>query len=289
MRWPTSNNTLFDRFENITRQILLVSCLILLPAISVAQLNNQKPDEVQNVDINEHLGDTIPLDLQFATSEGDSVTIRQLMKGDKPVILNPVYYNCPMLCSMITDAIYTGIRDIKWTPGNQFEIITFSFDPNEHTTLADSTKQVYVKRLGKDKVSKGWHFLTGKSEAIKKLTTAVGFQYEKVERNGQYAHSAAIIFLSPEGTITRYLYGIKFNEFQVRNALYDAANGKIGSTIDKIVMYCYQYDPSSQSYVPVAWRIMQLGGLATFLILGIFLGLLWLKEKGSKNDRKLND
>ena len=111
-----------------------------------------------------------------------------------------------------------------------------------------------------------------------------GFEYEKVERTGEYAHSAAIIFLSPEGKITRYLYGIKFNEFQVRNALYEAADGNVGSTVDKIVMYCYQYDPDSNSYVPVAWRIMKLGGLATVLILGIFLGFLWLKEKGSNND-----
>ncbi|MFH5831538.1 SCO family protein [Halalkalibaculum sp. DA384] len=244
---------------------------------------------MQNVDVQEHLGENIPLDLTFATSKGDSVTIRELMEGDKPVILNPVYYNCPMLCSMVTDAIYTGIKDLKWDPGNQFEIITFSFDPDEDTPLADSTKQVYSEKLGEDRVSSGWHFLTGRQDVIKELTQAVGFKYEKVERNGEYAHSAAIIFLSPDGTITRYLYGIKFDEFQFRNALYDAADGEIGSAVDKVVMYCYQYDPSSQSYVPVAWRIMQLGGLATVLILGIFLGLLWLKEKGSKHDRKLNN
>ncbi len=126
--------------------------------------------------------------------------------------------------------------------------------------------------------------MTGKQSAIQQLTDAVGFEYEKIERTGEYAHSAAIIFLSPEGKITRYLFGIKFDEFQIRNALYDAADGNVGSTVDKIVMYCYQYDPDSNSYVPVAWRIMQLGGLATVLILGIFLGLLWLREKGSNND-----
>ncbi len=289
MRWLKINNRLLNHFGSIAGQILLLGYLFLIPATSVAQLNKKKPDNVQNVDIKEQLGESIPLDLKFATSDGDSVSIRQLMKGDKPVILNPVYFNCPMLCSMVTDAIYSGIKDLKWNPGNQFEIITFSFDPNEYTELADSTKQVYIEKLGEKKVSDGWHFLTGRQEAIKELTNAVGFQYEKVERNGEYAHSAAIIFLSPEGLITRYLYGIQFDEFQVRNALYDAADGNIGSSVDKIVMYCYQYDPSSQSYVPVAWRIMQLGGLATVLILGIFLGFLWLKEKGSKNDRKLND
>ena len=291
MKWQKIHKRFSDYGPPKAHQCSLTGLLLLLLVTvpSFAQLNRQKPENVQNVDIKEHLGDTIPLDLKFATSTGDSVTIGQLMEGDKPVILNPVYYHCPMLCSMVTDAIYTGIRDLKWSPGKEFKIITFSFDPTEHGPLADSTRQVYEQKIGTENVAGGWHFLTGRKQAIRELTDAVGFQYEKVERNGEYAHSAAIIFLSPDGLITRYLYGIKFDEFQVRNALYDAADGNIGSTVDKIVMYCYQYDPSSQSYVPVAWRIMQVGGLATVLILGIFLGFLWLKEKGSNNDSKLND
>ncbi|MDZ7690106.1 MAG: SCO family protein [Balneolaceae bacterium] len=282
MRWLKINSTELLKTKTSVARKLFLCFLLFLPVVAFAQLNTKKPPNVQEAGIEEHLGDKIPLNLKFATSDGDSVTIKQLMQGDKPVILNPVYYNCPMLCSMVTDAIYTGIKDLKWDPGNQFEIITFSFDPNERQQLADSTKQVFIEKLGQKRVEKGWHFLTGDQPEINKLTSAVGFNYDRIERNGEYAHSATIIFLSPNGTITRYLYGIKFDEFQVRNALYDAADGNIGSTVDKIVMYCYQYDPSSQSYVPVAWRIMQLGGLATVLILGIFLGFLWLREKSPK-------
>jgi len=273
-------------------QVLALCGLLLLSATvstTYAQLNRQKPENLQDVGIEERLGEQIPLDVRFATSEGDTVTIGELMAEGKPVLLNPVYYNCPMLCSMVTDAVYEGIRELKWTPGEEFTIITFSFDPGEDRALADSTRRVYMEKLGPETVEEGWHFLTGRKSQIEKLTEAVGFSFQKVEHNDEFAHSAAVMFLSPEGTLTRYLYGIKFDEFNIRNALYEAADGEIGSAVDKVVMYCYQYDPDANSYVPVAWRIMQLGGLVTVLILGIFLGLLWLKEKGSKHDSNPTD
>jgi len=261
--------------------------MLLLPFSAPAQLNKQKPEDVQDVGIEEHLGEKIPLELKFATSEGDSVTLASLMKGDKPVLLNPVYYECPMLCSMVIEAVYSGVSDLKWTPGDEYNIITFSIDPEEDSELAASTKDSMITKLGRESARKGWYFLSGKEEAIKKLTEAIGFKYRKVEEKDQFAHSAAIMFLSPDGTITRYLYGIEFDEFSLRNALYEAADGEVGSAVDRVLLYCYQYDPDSNSYVAVAWRIMQLGGFATALILGIFIGLLWLKEKNSKNDKNI--
>lgn len=267
---------------------LCIASLLLLPFAAEAQLNNQKPKELQEVDVEEHLGETIPMDLTFATSSGDSVTIRELMEGDKPVILNPVYYDCPMLCSIVIEAIYTGVKDLKWSPGKDYDIITFSIDPEEDHKLAAAGKDTLMKKFDREGADKGWHLLTGKQKAIETLTEAIGFKYEKVEQTGEFAHGAAIMFLSPEGTLTRYLYGIKFDEFQLRNALYEAADGEIGSTTDQILLSCYQYDPDSQSYVPVAWQIMKLGGFATVLILGIFLGFLWLKEKKSTNEQKKN-
>jgi len=261
--------------------------MLLLPFSATAQLNKQKPEDVQDVGIEEHLGEKIPLELKFATSEGDSVTLASLMKGDKPVLLNPVYYECPMLCSMVIEAVYSGVSDLKWTPGDEYNIITFSIDPEEDSELAASTKDSMITKLGRESARKGWYFLSGKEEAINKLTEAIGFKYRKVEEKDQFAHSAAIMFLSPDGTITRYLYGIEFDEFSLRNALYEAADGEVGSAVDRVLLYCYQYDPDSNSYVAVAWRIMQLGGFATALILGIFIGLLWLKEKNSKNDKNI--
>lgn len=266
----------------------IVISMLLHPFSVTAQLNKQKPKNLQDVGIEEHLGENIPLNLKFAASDGDSVTLGALMKGDKPVLLNPVYYNCPMLCSMVIDAVFTGVNELKWTPGKEYNIITFSIDPAEDYELAASVKDSLIAKFGRENAGDGWYFLSGKKDAIKKLTEAIGFRYKKVENTNQYAHSAAIMFLSPGGRLTRYLYGIKFDEFNLRNALYEAADGEIGSAVDQVLLYCYQYDPDSQSYVPVAWRIMKLGGFATALILGIFLGLLWWKEKNSKNDKNIN-
>lgn len=272
--------------KDVGLAVIIVS-LLLLPLSVAAQLNNQKPKELQDVGIEERLGETIPLDLRFATSSGDSVTIRELMEDDKPVLLNPVYYECPMLCSMVIQAVYTGVKDLKWSPGNEYNIITFSIDPEEDYKLAAAGKDTLMEKFDRQGAADGWHFLTGNQQAVTKLTEAIGFKYNKIDRTGEFAHSAAIMFLSPDGTLTRYLYGIEFDEFELRNALYEAADGEIGSTTDRILLSCYQYDPDSQSYVPVAWRIMQIGGFATVLILGIFLGLLWLKDKNSTNEKKI--
>lgn len=233
--------------------------------------------------IEEHLGDTIPLDLTFATSTGDSVTIGSLMQDGKPVLLNPVYYNCPMLCSMVINAVYQGVNDVKWNPGDEFTIITFSINPKEDHKLAASVKDSIMQRFDRKGAADGWHFLTGREQTIRQLTESIGFKYERLEQRGQYAHSAAIMFLSPKGTITRYLYGIKYGEFDIRNALYEAADGEIGSTIDKVVLYCYVYDADANSYVPVAWRIMQVGGFITLIALGLFLGFMWYGYKFTNN------
>ncbi|MGF1669131.1 MAG: SCO family protein, partial [Balneolaceae bacterium] len=158
-------------------------------------------------------------------------------------------------------------------------IISFSIDPDETSEHASRSKMKYVNDLNRPGAEAGWHLLTGNEENIKRMTEAIGFKYTYDQRTGEYIHAAAITFLSPDGKITRYLYGIEFPEFSLRNALYESADGKIGSVIDRVVLYCFTYDPSSDSYVPVAMNIMKLGGLATLIFLGIFLGLFWMREK----------
>jgi protein SCO1/2 len=259
---------------------------ISMASAQSAQLNNQKPKQVQNVGIDEHLGDKIPLDLKFAASSGDSVTLESLFEEDKPVLLNPVYYNCPMLCSMVINAVYQGVNDVKWNPGEDFDIITFSINPDEDFRVAASVKDSILQKFDRKGASDGWHFLTGKQEAIAELTDAVGFNYERLEKKGQFAHSAAVMFLSPNGTITRYLYGINYKEFDIRNGLYEAADGEIGSTIEKVVLYCFVYDADANSYVAVAWRIMQISGFVTMAALGIFLGFMWFGHKFRKNKKQ---
>lgn len=268
--------------------VIVTLSLFLLPYVSHGQLNQQKPSQLDDVGIEERLGNQIPLNLSFANAEGDSIKLAELFTDGKPVLLNPVYYECPQLCSMIKEAIFKGIKDLEWSPGKEYNIVTFSFDHNEKTPLAADNKKRFLNKLDRAGAESGWHFLTGNKKSINLLTDAVGFNTRRLE-NGQYAHGASVIFLSPEGTITRYLYGLKYDEFSLRNALYDAADGNVGSAAEQVLLYCYQYDADSNSYVPVAWRFMQVGGFATMLILGIFLGFMWLKHRYSNNEKKIKE
>lgn len=265
---------------------VLVFIFFFYPDTAPAQLNTQKPQDMQDVGVEERLGKQIPLDLTFANSAGDSVTIRELMKDGKPVLLNPVYYECPQLCTMVKEAVFKAVDGLQWDPGKDFTIITFSIDSEEKTELAAKNKDEFVGRLNKPEAENGWFFLTGSKKNIRTLTDAIGFDYKRLE-NGQFAHGAAITFLSPDGTIARYLYGIQFDPFNFRNALYESADGNIGNTVEQVLLYCYQYDANSNTYVPVAWRIMRIGGFATMIILGIFLGFMWFRYRNSKTNKQI--
>ncbi|MEX2573366.1 MAG: SCO family protein [Balneolaceae bacterium] len=266
--------------KRVLQMAVLVPVLCLPDARPAeAQLNRGNPAILDDIGIEEMLGDTIPTDLQFTNSDGETVTIAELMEEGKPVLLNPLYYDCPMLCNVIVEGVHQVIRELRWSPGTDYTVISFSIDPGEPHTLAAENKERYLSDLDRPGAADGWHFLTGGEDQIRQLTDAVGFKYKKEEQTGEYIHSAAITFLSPDGVVTRYLYGTKFAEFDLRNALYEAADGHIGTPVDQAVLYCFTYDPASESYVPVAFNIMKLGGLATVLFLGIFLGIFWLKER----------
>ncbi|PWN07342.1 SCO family protein [Rhodohalobacter mucosus] len=255
--------------------------------VSHAQLNQNRPAILDEIGVDEKLGDTIPLDLRFADSNGDSVRLGDLIQSGKPLLLNPLYYECPSLCSLVLDRVFSAVEDMAWTPGEDYTIISFSIDPDEGPALAKETRDTYLGDLNRQGAEEGWHFLTGREDQIRQLTDAIGFRYKKDERTQEYVHLASVMMISPEGVITRYLYGTNFNEFDFRNGLYEAADGKIGTPVDQIVLYCFTYDPSSQSYVPVAMNIMKLGGLATVIILGIFLTVLWRREKGADRTSKI--
>ena len=265
---------------------VLISVFFIFDNAS-AQLNQNRPAVLNDIGVDEHLGDKVPLDLRFANSNGDSVSIGELIESGKPVLLNPLYYECPVLCSLVLDGVFKVVRELAWTPGNDYTIITFSIDPEEGPDVAAEFKNRYISDLNRAGAGEGWHFLTGKEKSIKALTEAIGFNYKYDDRTGEYLHLASIMMISPEATITRYLYGANFREFDLRNGLYEAADGKIGSTMDRVLLYCFTYDPSSQSYVPVAINIMKLGGLATVIILGIFLGVFWRRERGSTQPPKI--
>ena len=245
---------------------------------AMAQLADQVPAQLEEVGIEEHLDAELLMELEFRDEYGSVVTLGDYFDGTKPVILTLNYYKCPMLCGLQLNGLLDGLMDLDWTPGQEFELVTVSINPLETPALATEKKQNYMKRYERPSAAKGWHFLTGKEPEIRQLASTLGFGYFYDRETGEYAHAAAIFLATPDGRVARYLYGIEYPEKRLRLGLLEASAGEIGTTIDQMILYCFQYDPSSRRYAPVAMNIMRLGGGATVLILGLSLGGYWLRE-----------
>ncbi len=252
--------------------------LVCLSGFTLAQVAGPVPDDLEGVGITQKLDAQIPLDLEFTDENGNTVTLRDFYAKDRPVILTLVYYRCPMLCNLVLDGMIETMKEIDWVPGEEFEIVTVSIDPLETPALARAKKQSYLAEYGRPAAARGWHFLTGKPEAIAELTDAAGFGYRWVETRKEYAHAAALFVSTPEGRLSRYLFGIRHDPRTLRLSLVEAAEGKIGSVVDQFLLYCYKYDADSGKYTAVAWRIMRLGGMLTLLILGAALLTFWKRE-----------
>lgn len=257
--------------------LLLLSLGYVLPA--QAQQSGQMRREFEGVSIDQKLGATIPLDLSFRNAAGEAVTLGQYFDGDRPVMLTLNYYHCPMLCPMMLDQYTRTLKGVDWGPGKEFEAVTVSFDPTETPEMARRQKQSYVKALNKPGAGDGWHFLTGTEASIRALTEAVGFNYRKVEGKDEYAHPTAVIFLSGTGKVTRYIYGMEIPPADVRQALVEASDGTVGNVMDKIKLYCYQFDPNANTYTADAFALMRIGGILATVLLGGVLIYFWRRER----------
>ncbi len=259
---------------------LLVLALLLACA---APLRAQVPGTVvpgtEGVGLVERLGRRIPEGLTFRDDRGREVTLGSYTKQGKPVVVMLVYYDCPMLCSLLLDGFTQAIADVPVTPGKDYTVVTVSFEPTETTAQAQRQKARHIAALDRPAAADGWHFLTGSAPAVLGLADAVGFEYRWDERSKQYAHPATLIFLAPDGTITRYLPGLTFNPRDVRLALGEASEGKVGTPFDTFLMLCFQYDALAGSYVPVASAIMKGAGATTVALLALFLTLLWRRDR----------
>ncbi|MBN1407118.1 MAG: SCO family protein [Calditrichaceae bacterium] len=268
------------KYQNKSSVILLISMLILVSAAYIqAQIANQNPDELQNINVEEHLGQTIPVDLQFTNEQGENILLQRYFNQSKPVILVLAYYECPMLCTLVLNGLTQSVYKLNMLLGEDYQIVTVSIDPTETKELAAAKKQSHLKMLNQPENPHGWVFLTGTEGNINKLTESVGFKYYYVEERDEYAHPAVVMLLSETGKITRYLYGIEYKTNDLKLGLLEAAEGKVGSTLDKLILYCYHYDPNAKGYVIFASNVMKLGGAVTLLLLSAFIGLLWVKDK----------
>jgi protein SCO1 len=237
---------------------------------------NVRPPYLTNVGIEQHLDGQVPANLAFVDDTGHPVKLGDYF-GKKPLILNLVYYNCTMLCGEALAGLSASMKMIKFDVGNQFDVVTVSFNPKETPEIAAAKKVEYLKRYGRPNAAAGWHFLTGPPESINALTKAVGFQYQYDATKDQYAHATAIMVLTPQGRIARYFYGVDFPPKDLRLGLVEATQGKIGNPVDQVLLYCYHYDPAAGKYGAVVSNMLKIGaGLTIFLIGGMLLILIRL-------------
>jgi protein SCO1/2 len=234
---------------------------------------NVRPPGLQNVGIEQHLDEQIPADLNFRDETGKPVRLGDYF-GKKPMILNLVYYNCPMLCGEVLSGLEGALRVLKFDVGKEFDVLTISFDPRETPDMATKKKAEFLKRYGRAGAAEGWHFLTGPQESIDALTKAAGFQYQYDPKTGQFAHATAIMILTPEGKIAQYYYGVDYAPKDLRLGLIQASQNKIGTLADQVLLYCYHYDPTTGKYGAIISRVLKLAGIVTLLGLGILMTVL---------------
>ena len=235
------------------------------------------PPQLRGVGIEQRLNTQVPLDLKFRDETGQTVTLGSFF-GKKPVILSLVYYQCPMLCPMALHGLLTSLQKVAWTAGKDFNVLTVSFNPSETPDVAAAKRNVYLGLYNRQGSERGWHFLTGDEASIERLTQAVGFRYHYDTASGQYAHPTMIVVLTPQGKISRYLYGIEYPERDVRLALVEASNDKIGTPVDQVLLFCYHYDPTEGKYGFAVTRVIRAAGIATVLLLGGAMLIMFRRE-----------
>ena len=243
---------------------------------------NGLPKALTGVGIDQKLNEQLPLDLVFRDENGKDVKLGDYF-GKKPVLLSLVYYQCPMLCNQVLNGMVTAFKVMAFKPGEEFEVVTVSFDPRETPELAAAKKKTYIDYLPEPRRSgaaSGWHFLTGDEASIKRITDAVGFRYHFDEATNQFAHASGVFVATSHGKLARYFYGIEYAPRDLRLGLIEAAENKIGSPVDQLLLYCFHYDPATGKYGAAVFNLMRVGGVVT--VIGIIGLLLMLRRRGSK-------
>jgi protein SCO1 len=237
-----------------------------------------RPKILRDVGIDQNLNQQIPLDLKFRDETGKTVELSQYF-GKKPVILSLVYFSCPMLCTLVEESLLQSLKHVSFDIGDQYNVLTVSFDPHDTPEMASAKKSVYVGLYGRKGAAQGWHFLTGDEPSIKALTKAVGFRYTYDPTTGQYAHATAIMVLTPQGKLARYFYGIQYPPGGLRLSLVEASHEKIGSPVDAILLFCCSYNPATGKYGLLVSRLLMIAGGLTIVTLGTLVLMLSRSNK----------
>ncbi|KYG66959.1 photosynthetic protein synthase I [Bdellovibrio bacteriovorus] len=252
------------------------------PAPKVA---SEQAEELQGVGIDEKLGAKLDLSLQVKDEAGNSVPLSTYFDGKHPVILSPVYFSCPGLCNFHLNGLTDGLKLMEkdWGVGGKYQVISLSFDSKETPDLAATKKQTYMKIYDRAGAEKGWHFVTADEATVQAITKALGFKFRWDDKAKEWAHASAAVILTPDGTISRYLPGIQFQPQDIKLALNEATEGKIGNFVEHLVLYCFKYDPQQSKYTLAAFNVMQVGGAVMVLVMALWLLPVYIRSKRAKN------
>lgn len=261
----------------IPAAILIAALLAPSPVGAVTGL----PEALERVGLDQRVGEMVPLDLEFTDHRGERVRFGDYL-DERPVILVPVYYDCPMLCTMILEGLTKTLKAVTLDPGSDFNIVAVSFDPEETADQAAARRATSVERYGHPGAASGMHFLTGEAASVGALMDSVGFRFRYDETTGEFAHVASLVILTPEGRVARYFLGVEYPPRDLRLTLVEAADERIGSVVDQVLLYCFKYDPTTGRYTAATMNLVRLGALLTFLVLGSYVVLSLRRERARR-------
>lgn len=242
------------------------------------------PGPLRDLEWDQRMGEMLPLEARFVDQDGNAVTIGQFF-GERPVLIAPVYFECPMLCSLVLDGVVRGVKPLKFVPGEEFDILAVSFDPREGPAAAERSRKTALARYGgSTEGGTGWHFLTGDQENIDLLMNAIGFKWEWDEKSGQFAHAGGIVIATPEGRLSRYYYGVDYASRDLRLGFVEASANKIGNAVDQVLLFCFQYDPVIGQYSALTLRLVRIAGVLTVLLLGGFVFIMVRRDRRRRFD-----
>ena len=244
--------------------------------------SNTAPPQLKDVTFKQRLNDTLPLDAMFTDEAGRPVALGDYF-GGKPVVLAFVYYSCPMLCTQVMNGISSALKVLPFQAGEDFDVVLVSFDPRDTPAIAAEKKQAHLTYWSAENTATAWHFLTGDEATIRRVTSAAGFNYRWDEPTAQFAHVSGVLVVNPDGKLSRYFYGVEYSPKDLRLALVDSGQGKVGSAIDELLLYCYHYDPESGTYGVVVMNLIRLGGVLTMLAMGTFIILMRRRDAHAVN------
>lgn len=244
---------------------------------SIAEADSDQPPAMRGVDVEEHLGEPLPLQARFLDEEGREVRLADVLPKDKPTLVTLVYYQCPMLCNLVINAQASAMREVGLELGKDYEAVTVSIDPQDTPPQSTDRRRRHLQSMGKPE-SAPWRFLTGTQENISKLSEALGFKYTYDESTKQYAHPAVVHVITPEGSISRYLYGTSFPAKDMKLALLEAAGGRVGTSFDRVMLSCFKYETASKRYSFYVFGFIRTGAMLVFSALSVMLIYFWRRE-----------